>query len=62
MPDDKTIADARDRVRVAGDEDYEVQAFARRHGMTPDEVREMIERIGTSREALEREAAKLRRH
>ena len=62
MPDDKTIADARDRVRVAGDEDYEVQAFARRHGMTPDEVREMIDRIGNDRDALEREAAKLRRH
>jgi hypothetical protein len=30
--------------------------------MTPNEVREMIERIGNNREALEREAAKLRRH
>jgi hypothetical protein len=48
--------------RVAGEEDYEVQAFASRHGMTPDEVREMIERISNDRTALEREAAKLRRH
>ena len=62
MADDKNIVGAQDRVRVAGDEDYEVQAFARRHGMTPDEVREMIARIGNSREALEHEAAKLRRH
>jgi hypothetical protein len=30
--------------------------------MTPDEVREMVERIGNDRSALEREAAKLRRH
>ena len=62
MADDKSFVGAQDRVRVAGDEDYEVQAFARRHGMTPDEVREMVERIGNDRDALEREAAKLRRH
>jgi hypothetical protein len=30
--------------------------------MTPDEVREMVERIGNDRCALEGEAAKLRRH
>jgi len=30
--------------------------------MTPAEVREMVERIGNDREALEREAAKLKRH
>ena len=62
MADDKSFVGAQDRARVAGEEDYEVQAFARRHGMTPDEVRDMIGRIGNSREALEREAAKLRRH
>ena len=62
MADDKSIVGGQDRARLAGEEDYEVQAFARRHGMTPNEVREMIERIGNNREALEREAAKLRRH
>ena len=36
--------------------------FAQRHGMTLEEVREMIDRIGNPREALEREAAKLRRN
>ena len=62
MADQKSFPGSADRVHVAGDEDYEVQAFARRHGMTPLEVREMIERIGNDRDALEREAAKLRRH
>lgn len=62
MADDKTFVGGQDRVRVAGEEEYEVQAFARRHGMTPQEVRDMIERIGNDRDALEREAAKLRRH
>ena len=62
MADDKTFVGGQDLARVAGAEDYEVQAFARRHGMTPDEVRDMIGRIGNDREALEREAAKLRRH
>lgn len=62
MADDKTFVGGQDRLRVAGEEEYEVQAFAQRHGMTPQEVRDMIERIGNDRDALEREAAKLRRH
>ena len=62
MPDDKSFVGGADRARVSAAEDYEVEAFARRHGMTPDEVREMVARIGNDRDALEREAAKLRRH
>ena len=62
MADDKSFIGGQDRARVAGGEEYEVQAFASRHGMTPDEVREMIRRIGNDRDALEREAAKLQRH
>lgn len=62
MTDNKHIVDGRDRTRVAGDEEYEVAAFARRHGMSPEEVRDMVARIGNDREALEREAARLRRH
>ncbi|RYE11375.1 MAG: DUF3606 domain-containing protein [Hyphomicrobiales bacterium] len=62
MADDKTFVAGQDRARVAAEEEYQVAAFARRHGMSPDEVIEMIERIGNDRDALEREAAKLRRH
>lgn len=62
MSDNKDIVGGQDRARVAGGEDYEVNDFARRHGMSPDEVREMIARVGNSREALEQEAMRLKRN
>ena len=62
MPDNKSFVGGQDRARVAAEEDYEVQAFARRHGMSPDEVRDLIARIGNDRDALAPEAAKLKRH
>jgi hypothetical protein len=61
MADDKTVVGGPDRARVAGGEDYEIGDFARRHGLTQDEVRDMIARVGTSRDALEREAARTKR-
>ncbi|HZY68640.1 MAG TPA: DUF3606 domain-containing protein [Devosia sp.] len=60
--DNKDLLGGVDWARMAHEEDFEVKAFARRHGMTPAEVLEMLERIGNDRDALEREAAKLRRH
>ncbi len=62
MADDKSIIGGQDRARVAGGEDYEVQDFASRHGISPDEVREMIKRVGNSREALEKEAMRAKRN
>ena len=62
MADDKSIVGGQDRARVAGGEDYEVQDFASRHGISPDEVRDMIKRVGNSREALEKEAMRLKRN
>lgn len=62
MADDKSIVGGQDRARVAGGEDYEVRDFASRHGISPDEVREMIKRVGNSREALEKEAMRLKRN
>jgi hypothetical protein len=62
MADDKNIVGGQDRARVAGGEDYEVRHFAERHGISPDEVRDLIARVGNSRDALEREVQKLRRH
>lgn len=57
MTDDKSKRDFRDRHRVSGEEDYEVQYFAERHGLTPDQVRELIRKHGNNREALEAAAA-----
>jgi hypothetical protein len=62
MADDKNIVGGQDRARVAGGEDYEVRHFAERHGISPEEVREMIKRVGNSREALEKEAMRLKRN
>ena len=63
MADDKTIVGARDRGRVPGSEEYEVRRFAERHGISTDEVRDLIARVGSSScDALEREAGKPGRH
>lgn len=53
MPDDKTDPGAQDRARIAGGQDYEVQHFADRYGLTPDEAREIIRQAGPSREKAE---------
>ena len=60
MADDKSKQDARDRSQVAGGEDYEVQYFADKNGVTPEQTRELIARHGNDRDTLEREAAKIR--
>lgn len=59
MADDPNKRGYRDRTRVAGDEDYEVQYFAETNGITPDQVRELIRAHGNDRATLEREAKRL---
>ncbi|MER9702174.1 DUF3606 domain-containing protein [Mesorhizobium sp. M0146] len=60
MADDKSKRDFRDRDRVSADEDYEVEYFAKKAGITPQQVRELIAKHGNQRETLEREAKALR--
>jgi uncharacterized protein DUF3606 len=60
MPDDKTKVGKPDRSRVAADQDYEVQHFAETHGLSPQQVRDLIARFGNSREKLEKAAKELR--
>lgn len=60
MADDKTKTGAPDRARVAGGEVYEVDYFARKHGITKDQAEELINRIGNDREELDAAAAKLK--
>jgi uncharacterized protein DUF3606 len=59
MPDDKTKVGKPDRSRVSADQDYEVQQFAEKHGLSPQQVRDLIARYGNSREKLERAAKQL---
>lgn len=53
MADNKQNVGEPDRSRVSGSEDYEVRHFADKHGLSMDAARELIERHGNDREALE---------
>ena len=57
MPDDKRNVGEPDRNRVAGDQDNEVRYLADKYGLSQEQARELIDRIGNDRAKLE-EAAK----
>lgn len=59
MSDDKTKTGGTDRRQVAGDEGYEVEYFAQKHGITAVQARELIDRHGNDRAALDAAAEKL---
>ena len=56
MPDDKSDRGPRDRKRVARGQPYEVSYFARKHGLTRDHARELIQRVGSDRQKLNQAA------
>jgi len=60
MPDDKTKTGGADRKRVAQHQPYEVNFFAKKHGLSTAEARILIERFGPSRERCD-EAAERRK-
>lgn len=60
MAEDKSRIGEPDHIRAAAGERYEVQHLAERYGISTDEALELVERFGSDRETLEREAAKLR--
>jgi hypothetical protein len=53
MADDKTRTGAQDRSRVAGGRDHELRQFAETHGVSIEQVEQLITRVGNSRQALE---------
>ena len=53
MADDKNMQDGRDRSRVSGSEEYEMQYLAEKLNVSTEEVRRAIEQVGNSREKLE---------
>ena len=59
MADDKSNAGGRDRATVSGEQAYEVEHFAKRHGITPAQARDLIKQHGNNRSALDAAAAKL---
>jgi hypothetical protein len=60
MADDKSNTGEPDRSRVSGLEGYEVDYFANKHGITADQARELIGRIGNSRKELDAAAERLK--
>ena len=52
MPDDKNKTDNRDRMRVAGGEDYELDHLVEKAGITRNQARDLIKRYGNDRETL----------
>ncbi|WP_210357274.1 DUF3606 domain-containing protein [Sphingomonas beigongshangi] len=62
MADNKTKQDGRDRRRVSGSESYEVEYFARKHGLSAQQARELIADIGNDREKLDAAAEELIGH
>ena len=60
MADNKSKRGAADRRQVAGGEGYEVNYFARKHGISKDQAKGLIKKIGNDREKLNAAAAKLK--
>ena len=59
MSDDKTKQGKGDRSRVAAGEEYEVRYFAEKHGITPEQVRDLIKSHGNERAKLKAAAERL---
>jgi len=60
MADDLGNVGERDRNRVAAGEDYEVEDFAQKHGLTMQQARELIARVGNDRARLDAAAAAMK--
>jgi len=60
MPDDKSKIGEPDRSRVAGDQVYEVAYLATKYGISREQARNLIARVGNDREKLEQAAQKLK--
>ena len=60
MSDDKNKIGGADRRTVAGDEPYEVEYFARKHGLDAGKARELIASIGNDRSKLDAAAEQLK--
>jgi hypothetical protein len=62
MADDKSKRGQQDRSRVAGDEPYEVDYLAKKHGITRDQAQSLIKQHGNDRERIDAAAKKLKSH
>lgn len=61
MADNKKSTGSADRKKVAKGQGYEVAYFARKHGITAEQTRKLIDKIGNDREKLNKAAEKLKK-
>lgn len=54
MADDKSKSGGQDRTRIDVNQDYELHDWARKFGVTPEELKAAVAAVGTSAEAVER--------
>jgi len=54
MADDKTNRGPQDRTRIAMGEDYEVDYWTGKFGVTRERLQQAVDAVGTSAEAVER--------
>ena len=53
MADNKDLRSARDRDRVAGNQEYEIRYMAEKLGVSNEEVKRAIEQVGNDRQKVE---------
>ncbi|MDG4881937.1 DUF3606 domain-containing protein [Mesorhizobium sp. WSM4884] len=61
MADNKSRRGAADRRQVSGGEGYEVNYFARKHGISREQAEALIKRVGIDRDKLNAAAEKLKK-
>lgn len=55
MSDNKSETGGKDRSRISLYEDYEVRDWRRKFGVSEDRLRQAVQKVGNSAEAVERE-------
>ena len=60
MADDRSNRGGRDRSRVAGGQGYELGYFARKHGISREHAKSLIQRIGNDRAKLNAAAERMK--
>lgn len=53
MSDDKSKAGGQDRKRISISEDYEVRDWAKKFGVTPEELKAAVKAVGNEAAAVE---------
>lgn len=53
MSDDKSKTGGQDRARINVNEDYELRDWSKKFGVTPEQLKQAVNAVGTSAEAVE---------